>query len=93
MSRALFLDRDGTLNEETADEQIDNLEKVRLMPGVVPALSNLPPGCAFAPRCALASDACRSAYPPYQQKRTGHWAACWHADTFLPGHPGAPPHG
>ena len=36
--RIVFLDRDGTLNEETADEQIDSLEKVRLMPGVVPAL-------------------------------------------------------
>jgi imidazoleglycerol-phosphate dehydratase/histidinol-phosphatase len=39
--RILFLDRDGTLNEETADEQIDRLEKVRLMPGVVPALLQL----------------------------------------------------
>ncbi len=36
--RILFLDRDGTLNEETADEQIDSLDKVRLMPGVIPAL-------------------------------------------------------
>jgi imidazoleglycerol-phosphate dehydratase/histidinol-phosphatase len=36
--RILFLDRDGTLNEETPDEQIDRLEKIRLMPGVVPAL-------------------------------------------------------
>jgi imidazoleglycerol-phosphate dehydratase / histidinol-phosphatase len=39
--RILFLDRDGTLNEETADEQIDSLEKIRLMPGVVPALLEL----------------------------------------------------
>ncbi len=39
--RILFLDRDGTLNEETADEQIDSLEKVRLMPAVVPALLDL----------------------------------------------------
>jgi imidazoleglycerol-phosphate dehydratase / histidinol-phosphatase len=39
--RILFLDRDGTLNEETADEQIDSLDKVRLMPGVVPALLDL----------------------------------------------------
>jgi imidazoleglycerol-phosphate dehydratase / histidinol-phosphatase len=39
--RVLFLDRDGTLNEETADEQIDSLDKVRLMPGVVPALLEL----------------------------------------------------
>jgi imidazoleglycerol-phosphate dehydratase / histidinol-phosphatase len=37
----VFLDRDGTMNEETADEQIDSLEKVRLMPGVVPALLEL----------------------------------------------------
>src|ERR1700729_730623 len=39
--RIMFLDRDGTLNEETADEQIDSLEKVRLMPAVVPALLEL----------------------------------------------------
>jgi imidazoleglycerol-phosphate dehydratase / histidinol-phosphatase len=39
--RILFLDRDGTLNEETADEQIDSLEKIRLMPGVMPALLEL----------------------------------------------------
>jgi imidazoleglycerol-phosphate dehydratase/histidinol-phosphatase len=34
----LFLDRDGTLNEETADEQIDSLQKVRLLPHVIPSL-------------------------------------------------------
>lgn len=39
--RVLFLDRDGTLNEETADEQIDAYEKIRLMPGVIPALLEL----------------------------------------------------
>jgi imidazoleglycerol-phosphate dehydratase / histidinol-phosphatase len=39
--RILFLDRDGTLNEETADERIDSLSKVRLMPGVIPALLDL----------------------------------------------------
>jgi len=37
----LFLDRDGTLNEEPPDEQVDRLEKIRLMPGVVPALLEL----------------------------------------------------
>ncbi len=39
--RILFLDRDGTLNEEASDEQIDSLAKIRLMPGVIPALLEL----------------------------------------------------
>ncbi|HEX3913549.1 MAG TPA: bifunctional histidinol-phosphatase/imidazoleglycerol-phosphate dehydratase HisB [Steroidobacteraceae bacterium] len=39
--RVLFLDRDGTLNQEAADEQVDSLAKVRLMPGVIPALLQL----------------------------------------------------
>jgi imidazoleglycerol-phosphate dehydratase / histidinol-phosphatase len=39
--RIAFLDRDGTLIEEPEDEQVDSLEKVRLMPQVVPALLEL----------------------------------------------------
>jgi imidazoleglycerol-phosphate dehydratase/histidinol-phosphatase len=41
LRRILFLDRDGTLNEEVPDEQVDSLAKIRLMPGVVPALLEL----------------------------------------------------
>jgi len=37
-SKVLFLDRDGTLIEEPEDEQVDSVDKVRLMPGVIPAL-------------------------------------------------------
>ena len=40
-ARIIFLDRDGTLNEEPPDEQVDSLEKIRLMPGVIPALLEL----------------------------------------------------
>jgi len=39
--RIVFVDRDGTLNEETADEQIDSLAKVRLLPRVIPSLLEL----------------------------------------------------
>jgi imidazoleglycerol-phosphate dehydratase/histidinol-phosphatase len=39
--RIVFVDRDGTLIEEPADEQVDALDKVRLMPGVIPALLEL----------------------------------------------------
>ena len=50
------------------------------IPGMVPALTDLPSGCLFAPRCALADGRCRAEYPPYEEKRLGHWAACWHSD-------------
>src|SRR5271165_2776497 len=52
------------------------------IPGMVPALSNLPAGCVFAPRCAFAEDRCRRQYPPYEEKRPGHWAACWRSDAL-----------
>ncbi len=49
------------------------------IPGTVPSLEKLPPGCAFAPRCALADARCRAERPPLEEKRPGHWAACWHS--------------
>jgi peptide/nickel transport system ATP-binding protein len=47
------------------------------IPGVVPPLTDLPPGCAFAPRCAFAVERCRAEFPPYEEKAPEHWAACW----------------
>ena len=55
------------------------------IPGMVPALTDLPSGCLFAPRCALADRRCREVYPPYEEKRPGHWAACWHSNQLAGG--------
>ena len=49
------------------------------IPGMVPSLTNLPKGCAFAPRCELAIARCREEYPPLQAFGAGHLAACWRA--------------
>ena len=49
------------------------------IPGMVPSLTNLPAGCAFAPRCPLAIDRCRAEYPPLEEFGGDHLAACWRA--------------
>ena len=53
-------------------------ERLQEIPGIVPPLFDLPPGCAFAPRCNRADDKCRSERPVYEEKQPAHWAACWH---------------
>jgi peptide/nickel transport system ATP-binding protein len=46
------------------------------IPGLVPDLRKKLEGCAFANRCAYASDMCRKLEPALTQKAPGHWAAC-----------------
>ena len=63
-----------------AGESSDGSRRLKEIPGMVPSLADLPAGCTFAPRCAFADERCRREFPPYEQKRPGHWAACWHSE-------------
>jgi peptide/nickel transport system ATP-binding protein len=46
------------------------------IPGAPPDLANLPPGCAFAPRCAEAIEQCRQVIPEAVTVERGHFACC-----------------
>jgi peptide/nickel transport system ATP-binding protein len=60
-------------------------DRLAEIPGIVPALTALPQGCRFAPRCQHADDQCRAEYPRYEKKAPGHWAACWHTERIAAG--------
>jgi peptide/nickel transport system ATP-binding protein len=53
------------------------------IPGTVPSLDRLPEGCAFAPRCAFATERCWRAAPPLEEKASDHWAACWESERVV----------
>ncbi|HSX76557.1 MAG TPA: ABC transporter ATP-binding protein [Shinella sp.] len=51
-------------------------EKLPAIPGMVPSLANLPAGCAFAPRCPFAIEACRHAMPALLPVNDRHDSRC-----------------
>lgn len=55
------------------DQKIRRLTPIK---GLMPDPTNLPEGCAFAPRCNHACEACRSQLPPTEQMNGTHAVAC-----------------
>ena len=51
------------------------------IPGVVPSLREALAGCAFAPRCGLATDICHKAFPALRSLPGGHSVSCHHAES------------
>jgi peptide/nickel transport system ATP-binding protein len=47
------------------------------IPGMAPSLANLPPGCAFAPRCSRADEVCNT-MPELTEMAPAQAARCWH---------------
>jgi len=50
--------------------------KLAPIPGSVPKLTALPPGCAFEPRCGLRRSECRAAVPDLRAANDNHFARC-----------------
>ena len=50
-----------------------------VIPGRPVDPADVPPGCAYAARCPLASQRCREEDPPLARHPSGHRVACWHA--------------
>ncbi len=48
----------------------------RGIPGLPPLLRDLPPGCAFHPRCPHAFERCQTEEPRFREARPDTWAAC-----------------
>jgi oligopeptide/dipeptide ABC transporter ATP-binding protein len=56
-------------------------DKLDVIPGSVPNLINLPPGCRFAPRCQArlkyALTICPEVKPELEEVKPGHHVRCW----------------
>jgi peptide/nickel transport system ATP-binding protein len=50
--------------------------RLETIPGRVPSLSDLPPGCKFHRRCRYAQDVCRGAEPPWLESG-GRFVRCY----------------
>jgi oligopeptide/dipeptide ABC transporter ATP-binding protein len=56
--------------------------KIRLaeIPGVVPSLYELPPGCRFSTRCPSVMKICQEKEPELREIGEGHFCSCWLMD-------------
>jgi peptide/nickel transport system ATP-binding protein len=50
--------------------------RLQEIPGMVPSLYALPPGCDFHPRCAEAAEGCKLRFPELTEMEPAHWVAC-----------------
>jgi oligopeptide/dipeptide ABC transporter ATP-binding protein len=76
----------GLLEANVRPGQVDRPEAIK---GSPPNLANLPPGCSFAPRCAVAVDACWDSLPELVEVSPGHTVRCTPVTAALAGGPQA----
>jgi len=52
-------------------------KRLNVIPGTVPSLIDLPPGCRFSDRCDRAFDVCREQEPSLKEVGPHHQVRCW----------------
>ncbi len=57
--------------------KLGNKDPLYVIPGQPPNLADLPTGCAFHPRCPVATDKCINEEPPYVSFTNGQESKCW----------------
>ena len=57
----------------------ETAEYLHAIPGTVPDIRNMPTGCRFSTRCALAEERCRNEEPVRREIEPGHFARCHRA--------------
>jgi len=60
-----------------ADTGANGEAYLKTIPGTVPSLYDLPPGCRFFERCVLAEDECRVRKPELLEIENGHFVSCF----------------
>lgn len=60
--------------------EIDSAESLAEIPGSVPPLDRLGPGCSFAKRCSYAQEQCTAAVPPLREICISRSVACVRAE-------------
>ncbi len=58
-------------------DQIEKKKRLRVIPGIVPSILNLPPGCKFSDRCEKAFARCFQGEPPLFLIGQNHYSRCW----------------
>ncbi|MGY1604743.1 dipeptide ABC transporter ATP-binding protein [Geodermatophilus sp. SYSU D00815] len=69
----------------------DRTRPIQALEGGAPDPADLPPGCAYAPRCPLAADACTTLVPDPLPTAPGHLRACIAEPQAVTGLAVAPP--
>jgi oligopeptide/dipeptide ABC transporter ATP-binding protein len=67
----------GLMDSIPAIDRVAPDRLLKIIPGLVPSLLSLPPGCSFQDRCSYVFDKCLQHTPELFEVNPNHFARCW----------------